>query len=153
MLENSRCNLWKKFDTVDWFRNIREKKSITFAQFDIIDFYPSISKKLLLNSLSQTRNHKDITDKEIDIILVCRKSILTDNNSQVKSYIDNFDVTMGSFDTKQFNRNILDTLGRIINLSQIGLYRDDGLIFIPDSNGPKTSKLSKKFIREFKITK
>ena len=32
-------------------------------------------------------------------------------------------------------------LGRIINLNQVGLYRDDGLIFIPDSNDPKTSKI------------
>ena len=41
---------------------------------------------------------------------------------------------------------ILDMLGRIVNLKLVGLYRDDGIIFIPDSNGPKTSKIHKTII-------
>ena len=40
---------------------------------------------------------------------------------------------------------ILDTLSRIIDPKQIGLYGDDGLIFIPESNGPKTSRIEKNF--------
>ena len=44
---------------------------------------------------------------------------------------------------------ILDTLGRIFDLNQIGFYRDDGFIFILNSNGPKTSQLQKK-IRVFR---
>ena len=45
---------------------------------------------------------------------------------------------------------ILNTISKILNLNQIGLYRIDGLIYIPNSNGPKTSNLQKKIIREFK---
>ena len=41
---------------------------------------------------------------------------------------------------------ILDTLDRIRDLKQ-GLYRYDGLIFIANNNGPKTSKIHKKIIR------
>ena len=37
-------------------------------------------------------------------------------------------------------------LGGILNLKQIRLYRDDRLIYIPNSNGPKTSRLQKKII-------
>ena len=52
----------------------------------------------------------------------------------------------------QFNRNIyiLDTFGRILNVSHICLYGDQRLFFIPDNNGPKTSKIQKKIIRVFR---
>ena len=57
----------------------------------------------------------------------------------MKSHVDNFDVPMGAYDSAHvvdlIGIYILDTLGRIINLEQVGLYRDDGIIFIPDSNG------------------
>ena len=33
----------------------------------------------------------------------------------------------------------------------VGLCRDDGLIFTPDYNGPKTSKIHKKIIRAFHL--
>ena len=33
----------------------------------------------------------------------------------------------------------------------MGLYRDDGIIYIPDSNGPQTSSIQKKIIRAFKL--
>ena len=33
----------------------------------------------------------------------------------------------------------------------MGLYRLDGIIYIPDSNGPKTSRIQKKIIRAFKL--
>ena len=54
-----------------------------------------------------------------------------------KSLVDNFDVHMGANDSAQvadlIRINILDTLGRIVNVEQVGLYQDDGIIFIPDS--------------------
>ena len=46
---------------------------------------------------------------------------------------------------------IRDTLGRIVNLERVGLYWDDGIIYIPDSNGLKTSSIQKKIIRAFKL--
>ena len=46
---------------------------------------------------------------------------------------------------------ILDMLGSIVNLEQVGLYRDDGIIYISESNGPKTSSIQKKIIRAFKL--
>ena len=57
---------------------------------------------------------------------------------------------MGAYDSAQVadlvGVYILDTQGHIVNLEQKGLYRDDGIIFVPDSNGPK-----KKFIWTFKL--
>ena len=57
-------------------------------------------------------------------------------------------ISMGSFKSAQIadlvDINILSTLGGILNLTQIGLYTDDWLIFKSNSNSPKTSKLKKK---------
>ena len=64
-----------------------------------------------------------------------------------------FDVTMRSFDSDQIANQIgiyiLYTQGRFLNLNWIGIYKDDGLISIPNSNEPLTSKIEKKIIRDF----
>ena len=84
-------------DTIDWFRKIRDKKRSTFVQFDIIEFYPSITKELLVRSLNHAREYTDITEEEIEIILASRKSVLSDGGrSWVKNHVDNFDVPMGA---------------------------------------------------------
>ena len=68
--------MWKNSaDILDWFKNLKNKKLSTFIQFDIIEFYPSITRELLPKSLEYT----DITDEEIEIILACRKSLLSNN--------------------------------------------------------------------------
>ena len=106
-----------------------------FVQFDIIEFLPSITRELLIKSLNYARKYTDITDEEIEIIIACRKSILTDNRrTWVKSHVDNFDIPVGAYDSAQVTDligiYILDTLGRIFILEQVGLYQDDGIIFI-----------------------
>ena len=78
----------------------------------------------------------NITQVELDNILAYRKSVLINNDvTLVKTWTDNFDVTIGSFDSAQVadlvGIYILDTLGRITNLNSIVIYQDDGLIFIP----------------------
>ena len=122
---------------------------------NIIEFYPSITWELLLKSLNHAREYTDITDEEIEIILAWRKSILSDNRKTwMKSHVDNFNVPMGTYDSAQvadlIRIYILDTLGRIVNLKQVGLYWDDGIIFFLDSNGRKTSKIQN-IIRAFKL--
>ena len=141
-------------DTIDWFRNIRDKKRSTFEQFDIIEFYPSIIRELLVKSLNHVRENTDITEEQVEIILACRKSVLSDNRTTwVKSHVENFDVPTGAYDTAQVadlvGIYILDTLSRIVNVEQVRLYRYDGIIYISESNGPKTSSIQKKIIRAF----
>ena len=103
ILNSSKYILWKSsLDTIEWFKNIKHKNKTTFIQFDIIDFYPSITKEFLLLSINLARNYIDITQEEYDIILTCRKSVLVYNTTTwEKKTTDNFDVTMGSFDSIQ----------------------------------------------------
>ena len=82
------------------------------------------------------------------------KSILSDNRrTWVKSHVDNLDVPMGACNSAQvadlIGIYILGTLDRIVNLEQVGFYRNNGIIFKPGSNGPETSKIQK-IIRTFK---
>ena len=45
ILKNSNYNLWKNSYSIKWFKNINNKRKVTFIQFDIMDFYTSIRKK------------------------------------------------------------------------------------------------------------
>ena len=38
-------------DALDWFKSIENKRNQEFVQMDIVDFYPSISKKLLQKAI------------------------------------------------------------------------------------------------------
>ena len=116
----------------------------------------TISEDLLSKSLKHAKNLIDIIEEQIEIILNCNKSILTDIKSTwIKTCTDNFEIPMGAYDSAPIGDligiYILITLGKIIDLKQVGLYSNDGLIFIPDSNGSKTSKIHKKIIRAFKL--
>ena len=45
-LNKSEYNSWRiSLDAINWFENIDNKKSTTFIQFDVTDFYSSISKE------------------------------------------------------------------------------------------------------------
>ena len=70
------CNLWENsYETIEWFRGIKNKSKATFIQFDI-DFYPSITKNLLIDSINYARKYIDITNEQYEIILACRKTVI-----------------------------------------------------------------------------
>ena len=70
------CNLWRNsYDTIEWFRKIKNKSKTTFMQFDIIDFYPSITKNTLIDSINYARKYVEIFEEQYDIILACTKKI------------------------------------------------------------------------------
>ena len=62
---------------------------------------------------------------------------------------------MGGYDSSQIadlvGLYILNMLTRIISPQQLGLYHDDGLLYIPNSNGPLSSSKQKRIIRAFKL--
>ena len=72
----------------------------SFASFDIDSFYPSTPESLLSKAISFAKNYTTISDKDVNIIRHCRKSLLFDNKTAwtKKNHSSMFDVTMGSFD-------------------------------------------------------
>ena len=96
------------------------KSKASFIQFNIIDFYPSISKKILIDSINNAKEYINITGEQYDIILACRKTVLGNNGTTwIKSGPMNFDIPMGDL----VGLYILHILNRIINSDHIGLYR------------------------------
>ena len=88
---------------------------MSFIQFDICEFYPSISEDLLNNALVFAETKTNISEDDKNTFLHCRKSYLCHNSSVwVKKSTSNFDVTMGSYDGAE----VCDLVGLYI-LSQL----------------------------------
>ena len=105
---------------IAWFSNLKDKNRLSFIQFDLCEFYPTISEKLLKNSLDFAAKYTKITAEDRELILQCRKSYLCDKNSVwVKKGNSKFDVTMGSFDGAKICD--LEGLYILFQLQELGL--------------------------------
>ena len=93
-------NQWKNTASViRWFKNIEDKSSHTFMMFDIKDFYPSISEKLIKEALDFAKTKVSISNTDENTILHARKSLLFDGTHVwIKKKGGLFDVTMGAYD-------------------------------------------------------
>ena len=66
---------WKNTnDVVSWFNSIENKSKDMFISFDICDFYPSITNKLLEKSLTFASQFSNISVEDIHIIKHSRKN-------------------------------------------------------------------------------
>ena len=81
-----------------WFNNIPNKDQYSFIDFDVVDFYPSISIDLLNAALDFASNYDDITDDERKIIPHAKKSCLYNSREHwgKKTSSNLFDVTITS---------------------------------------------------------
>ena len=86
---------------IQWVRKITEKKNKNSIQFDIVNFYPSITEKLLKNAIDWAASVTPISD----------------------------DVLMGAYDSAECCDIVgFYLVHQLQNLGiKIGLYRDDGL--------------------------
>ena len=98
--KSTKLQQWRSTSAViTWFYNLPNKQRCKFLTFDVVDFYPSISEKLLINAINYTKQFTVIDDHIINIIFHCRKSLLfSSNGTWIKKDGSLFDVTMGSFD-------------------------------------------------------
>ena len=120
--------------------------------FDICEFYPSISEKLLKKALEFAKQHVNISEQEIRIILQTKKGLLFSNKEVwVKKGQKPFDVTMGSWDGAEVCDLVgLYLLAQLSDLNlDIGLYRDDGLC-VSTLNARQTEIAKKKLCSIFK---
>ena len=153
----TKLNQWKNTsDVTNWFTSIPDMQKHSFASFDIDSFYPSITESLLSKAISFAKNYTTISDKDMDIIMHCRKSLLFDNETAwtKKNHSNMFDVTMGSFDGAEVCELIglflLNNLSEKYGKDNVGLYRDDGLVLLRNASGPQSERTRKDITREFK---
>ena len=116
--------------------------------FDVENFYPSISIDLFTDAISYAKTITNIDDDQLSIIMQSRKPLLFINNETriKKSGEENFDFPMGCYDGAEVcelvGTYILNKLKNATNKDNICLYRDDELgIF---QNIPKTEIERKK---------
>ena len=115
---------------IKWFKDLENKKNLSFIQFDICEFYPSISENILLKALNYAKNFSNVTNDEMETIMQTKSGLLfSKNQAWIKKGDKPFDVTMGSWDGAEVCDLVgLYLLSQISHLKlNIGLYRDDGL--------------------------
>ena len=84
---------------IDWFRNIKNKQQYSLICFDIVDFYPSISHRLLRRALNFASYFYHIKREEKDIIMYAKISfIIHKDQAWERNGASHFNVTMGSDD-------------------------------------------------------
>ena len=127
----SGLNQWKNTTSViHWFKNLKNKNQLKFIQFDICEFYPSITEELLDQALEFASDFVAISEGDIRTIKQARKSLLYNSDTPwIKKGDTNFDVAMGSFDGAEVCELVgLLILSKLKSLGiDVGLYRDDGL--------------------------
>ena len=70
-------NQWEDSNAaIQWFNSVKINSNSRFLQFDIKDFYPSITQELLNNALTWAQNFVNISEEDKNIIFQCKKSFL-----------------------------------------------------------------------------
>ena len=110
---------------ISQFKSIDNKKASRFLKFDIVNFYPSKTEKLLDNSIIFAKHHTILSDQNINIFQHSRKTLSLDfNDIWIKnSHSLMFDVTVGRLDVAEIRKfvglNILAYSSTDSFLSQI----------------------------------
>ena len=74
-------NQWQNTsEVIKLFQNMKNKKLHRFTVFDIQEFYPSIGEKLLKDAVLFAQTYTNISRKDNEVILHCRRSLLFHNN-------------------------------------------------------------------------
>ena len=75
-------NQWSNSSQViEWFINLKNKNKLTFVNFDIVSFYPSINKDIFEKTLTWAKQYCVITDDEMEILRNSRESLLNLNQT------------------------------------------------------------------------
>ena len=124
---------WRNSDSVvEWFKNIDNKSSHSFINFDVVGFHPSITDELLNKAITFASEYDQIAAKNRRIIIRAKNSLPFSETEAwcKKDSSSNFDVTMGSFngaETCELVGSYLLSHLPATYRNDIGLYRDDGL--------------------------
>ena len=99
------------------------------------EFYPSITKHLLLKAIEHAKLYTSIYQQELDIILHARKCLLFSKNKLWEKTVNEslFDITMGSYDGAEICELMVD-----------------GLACLHKISGPASDKIRKDMIRPFR---
>ena len=155
LLSSKNVNQWKNTsNAINWLENINNKKQSSFLNFEVENFYPSISEKLLIDVINFAKSSANITEQDLFITMQSRKTLLFQNSEPWMKKLgnENFDVPMGCYYSAELyeltGSFILNQLTSIVNKSDIGLNCDDGLGIFYNVSKPETERKKKaKFLK------
>ena len=118
-------------DVIEWFKDIKNKKYLKFINWDIDNFYPSITPTLLEQALDWAMDYVDITTQQRKIInQSCNSFLHFRGQPWMKKGDDSFDIGMGAYHGAQVCEIVglflMSRLAHIKDLLPI-IYRDDVL--------------------------
>ncbi|KAK3745521.1 hypothetical protein QZH41_009918, partial [Actinostola sp. cb2023] len=148
-------NLWKSTrEVLEWYREIPNKSEGSFINFDIVEFYPSITERLLIKAIDFAKQHTIVTEHEKDVIIHTKRTIVFSNRDpwEKKESSTGFDVTMGSYDGAESCELVVCYMLSLLQTKHgaaIGLYRDDGLVFFKEPPR-EMEKIKKSICKIFK---
>ena len=129
IIEKLQLNQWRNTVAVlKWFKNITEKTNCSFIQFDIKEFYLSITKNILHQTFKFAKQHTNINKNDLRIINHCCKLLLFSDYKTWKKKTTHscFYVTMSSSDGAEISElvglYIQSKLEKILPKSNFGLY-------------------------------
>ena len=116
---------------ITWFEKRNKKIKYKFIQFDIVEFYPSISAEIVEKVFEFYATQVDISTSDMEVVKAAAQNILFNNEEAwCKKSSGTFEVTMGGFAGAELCEAVglwlLNTLEQ--NGVQANLYRDDGLL-------------------------
>ena len=132
-MKSTGLNLWKSTrEVLQWYRQFPNKQESSFINFDIIDFYPSITEQLLLRAINFANQYTEIQESDKDIIIHAKRTLIFNAKEpwKKKGNESGFDITMGSFDGAESCELVVCYMLSLLQSKYgncIGLYRDDGL--------------------------
>ena len=124
--------------------------------FDVENFYPSISIELFTEAINYAKTITNIDNDQLSIIMQSKKTLLFYNDEPwvKKTGDEDFDVTMGCNNGAELCETVgiymLNKLSNIINRENIGLYRDDGLGICQNMSKTEVERLKNKIVKIFK---
>ena len=158
-IEKLNVNQWKNTETViHWFKPIEQKSRSFFIQFNVMEFYPSITENILEEVIKFAKQHTEKDEKGLIIIKHCRKSLLYhEDEAWKKEESDScFYVKMGSNNGTEICEitgiYILSQLSNLLPQEGFDLHRDNDLILLGNTNGQLTDRIRKNVIKLFKET-
>ena len=122
---------WKNsLSVIQWFSKLEDKQSYSFIEYDICDFYASISEQLLEDAFNWASDLIFIPERTKEIVFHVRKTFLFYKGQPYKkTNTPSFDVPMGAYDSAEVCDLVgLYLLTLIRHLPVVsGIYRDDAL--------------------------
>ena len=85
-------------EVIEWFKDLKDKKHFKFINWDIDNFYASITPNIVEQALDWAAHYVDITPHQRKVVMQsCQSFLYFGGQAWRKKGDDNFDVSMGAY--------------------------------------------------------